>query len=271
MAHYETVYGPETDFATRNARNHEEIKRHYIPAILKSGLSVNLKVDVDPIELSDHDKEDYPNPNDFTSYSGIRSPDITVIDDRIRIVGAEGLAEAYMEVKDYPRLSYYRETGCESRLVMRYLAIQHLCRKPVVMLFKDHDRKENGKFAEQKAAFDGEPYGGLIWDLVVSTKSFRIPHVKRHPNGSEDKFAQILWHLDRPDGTPLMKPVSEIAEELRSGRVSMRAVDPSDHPLWSMLGNKELWKGWPKPKEFMRPPKGGLVVFTSGTPLLARG
>ena len=27
MAHYETVYGPETDFATRNARNHEEIKK----------------------------------------------------------------------------------------------------------------------------------------------------------------------------------------------------------------------------------------------------
>lgn len=268
MAHYKTVYGDETDFDARNALNHEEIKKHYIPAILKSGMSVNLKVDVDPIELSPGAKADYPNPNDFTAYSGIRSPDITVIDEQIRIVGAEGLAEAYMEVKDYPRLSKYRETGCEARLVMRYLAIQHLCRKPVIMLFKDHDRQENDKFAEQKAAFGGEPYGGLIWDLVVSTKSFRIPHVKRRPDGSEGRFAQILWYLDRPDGTPLMRPISEIAEALRSGRTRMTSVDPTDEsrsydqPLWSMLNNKEMWKGWPSPKEFMRVPKKGLVVFT---------
>ena len=265
MSHFETDYEDGTSFDERNAANHKIIREKYIPSIKDAGMSVNLKQDVDPIELSDDDKKDYPNPNDFTAYAGIRSPDLMAIDGRIRIANILGLSIAYMEVKDFPQLSKYNATGCEARLVMRYLAIQHLCRLPLVMLFRDEDRPATERLPELKSAFGRTPYGGLIWDLDVHEGSMspRIPHVKEGKFGKRE-FPQILWRAQNPfDGKPFMSPIQEIAELLRSGKVSMKSVDPTGFPLWNTL-NGQRWEEWPEElrQKPMIVPKGGLVVFT---------
>lgn len=259
--HFDTEYGEDDGFDARNKKNHELIRRYFIPSILASGMNVNLKMDVDPIDLSG-DERDYPNPNDFDAYAGIRSPDLMGIDRRMKIINCPGLAMAYLEVKDFPQLSKHNATGCEARLVMRYIAIQHLCRIPVVMLFRDVDRPATDRLGELRSAFGKGPYGGLIWDLDIHEASLspKVPHVK-----GDKKYPQILWRAQNPiSGKPIMRPMSEIAEQLRSGEVSMRSVDPRGHQLWDTL-NGPRWREWPEARrqKEMLVPKDGLTVFTT--------
>jgi len=275
MQHFPTEYDNDSDFDARNKKNHELIRKYYVPDILASGMNVGLKMDVDPIYLSDDAKGDYPNPNDFSAYAGLRSPDLMGNDPRMKIINSPGLAMAYLEVKDFPQLSKYNATGCEARLVMRYLSIQHLYQIPVVMLFRDEDRPATDRLGELKSAFGKGPYGGLIWDLMVHEASMspHVPHKRETPSGNK-YYPQVIWRAQNPiTNAPIMMPMREIADQLRSGEVSMRRVDPAKHQLWETLGSDRWKKEWigkyderswfngrRKP---MRVPKDGLAVFTA--------
>ena len=265
--HFETEYTGADTFEEKNRRNADIIRSKYLPFMIAAGLTVIPKVDADPIELSPYAKASYPNPVDFNARNGIRPPDVMGIDQRMRIANAPSLDTAYFEVKDFPQTSLHNASGCEVRLVRRYLGIQHLFHMPVVMLFMDRDVpatpslpyaldsafKENGEYI---------PYGGLLWDLLLHDKSMS-PRIKH--KGETRNSPQIIWQVQDLEKKRIMRPINEIAESLRSGKVRMESMDPTSHPLWKSIHNVYWWGEWGVKKEDMPRmvvPPGGLTVFT---------
>jgi len=263
------VHYPESKYVGKSFEETLEIsdentKNFYLPHIIKAGFSVNPKQDSWPLSLSKEEKENYINPNDNNAYSGIRSPDLLAFCGSM----SASIPFVFFEIKDFARLGIWPLTGFPVRLDMRYIALQHMYKIPVIILFRDYPREASGNIpALTKSPYGFNiPYGGLLWDLpICSVKSWNIDHIN-HKNGK--RYPQILWKTEDDEGNPTMLTIYEIAETIKRGLIKMKTIDPLDPKLgelWRITNNKdrlESVKGTYKELKPMSVPEGGLNIFT---------
>lgn len=262
------MHYPDSNYAWKNFEQTLKVSDNntnefYTPKIVDAGFSVGSKQDAERIQLSKVEQENYINPNDDNAYAGIRSPDLLALcpfSSLIRLV--------FFEIKDFPRLGIYAMTGFPIKLIMRYIALQHLYKIPIIILFRDFYRPPSGNIPGLLSSPYGFniPYGGLLWDLPISTtKSWVIAH---KPPRSGRQYPQILWETEDSKRNAKMLTIYEIAEKFKQGLVKMKTInplDPKEGELWRITNNKTRIKSIKQDYAQVQPmtvPENGLNIFT---------